>query len=820
MARTYIISGFIFILLCALGFAVGLMLHEGQLEKKRVETAAALEKAEDLIVAETERPFMIVDSIAAHVQTVLETSPASLTEQVHGFLESMNIDEEMPNASHFVVSLAVPAAIAEQTFSDLNSQEIRWQLGYPEIDISALALDRFSPDDLVLTSVISHPFRPEVYGSNSLAHPGRAKLIRNNLRFKSVAVSPPLDLMTGGRGFIISRNVFRHSEKDDLERATADRVLGTVTVPYQVDELLFPVKEQLSRLGFDVKIFDGGQTGRPNGITLSEFTLIASTFDEPLRDGTLLPLRQPDLGKAIFSNIEIGRRVWTLAFWPKAPVTGAYQSVLFWIPVSVGAFTGLLGALLYSFKSLAERELTRRVRERTRELEETQIELQSSRDIAEKLSMSDPLTGLSNRRALSLFFERMKPRLADGTLYGYVVLFDIDHFKTINDIHGHDFGDRVLKSVAQVLRDVAPESGDIARLGGDEFSTLVPTSEENPDGGEFTAKLLAKTGKLASELGLKDLSISVGVTAVRPDDNTLSAPFRRADIALYEAKRTGRGRAVLYTRELGEAELNRQKAVADVVAGIEADEFVPYFQPVIDMMSGKTYGFEVLARWQHPTKGVLAPGAFWPALEDESVAGKMTGAVLTKAMELAGRLKNEGCTIGRIAFNATEGMLRDPKFASDLLGSAEQSGLVPHNLKIEVTERILLARDAGSIREVLARLSIAGVSVAFDDFGTGFASLSHLRDFPIDCVKIDRSFVTEIDSDAKARAIVSAVTAMSRDLGMTTVAEGIETRGCEKVLAALGCDYGQGFLYGRPMPAESLAEFIKCRATGLQTDAA
>lgn len=808
MARTNVISLVICIIFCVIGFVVGGLLYTGQVESKSIEREAAIRKIEDLVHAEIARPFLMVDAIVAFARTTLLTSPERVTSQFHYFLDSIKIDEQLSNASHINFWRATRKRDAERLIAELNQDPARKELGYPPLVAQKLQLDRFKPDELVMIGSEVRPFIEMLYNANPLAFPGRRQVILDHMESNELTISGATPLQTGGTGFIISRAVYRFGSEANISDIEIDDMLGLVTIPYRADGLLVPIQNQIASFGFDLKIYDIGPVDGPRIFSLNSDNLIASSFLSS-DAGNLGSPAKPALKNAIFRDVEVAGRLWRFAFWPKATGAAYAETFALWIPILIGLLLGVLGSVIYHVKSSSEQLLSDRVRERTRELEEVQVELKSSRDAAERLSLSDPLTGLSNRRALSQLFERLRPHIISEMLEGSVILFDVDHFKAINDTRGHDFGDRVLRGVADLLRKVAPSSCEIARLGGDEFAILVSSTPDSADAVMLTENLLSKTKAMSSELGLQSFSVSIGVARIESDDRSLSTPFKRADIALYEAKRAGRGGAVFYTSELGQAELIRQQAITDVVDGIRADEFVPYFQPIMNLETEKLYGVEVLARWQHPEKGILTPGAFWAAFEDDKVASEITHSILGKAFREVSNLKKRGYPCGRIAFNSTEGMLMDESFAEQLISRAKGEGLGPEDLKIEVTERILLARDTKRIHTVLNKLSKLGVSVAFDDFGTGFASLSHLRDFPIDCVKLDSSFVTEIDTDKKALAIVSAVTAMSRDLGLTTVAEGIETRGCEDVLLELGCEFGQGFLYGKPMSAMDLEEFIR-----------
>ena len=415
----------------------------------------------------------------------------------------------------------------------------------------------------------------------------------------------------------------------------------------------------------------------------------------------------------------------------------------------------------------------------------------------------DVLTGLPNRL---LFHEKLADALAqrgDGVVA--VFLIDLDDFKSVNDTLGHDAGDRLLVELGQRLVEVVAPGDVVARLGGDEF-VVVSCLAEGADAAAGKAQQLLK----ALQQSLPGIEIagpmraSIGFALAPQHHDSAGELLKDADLALYRAKALGRNLAVAYEPSMREAMNARVEICSALCEAVEQGRILPFYQPQIDLVSGAIDGFEVLARWDHPERGILPAGAFLLALQDPETARQIGEAVLARVLEDLRRWRDEGLNVPRLWLNLAPGVFRDPLFADGLLERLRIAGLSPAHFGVEVTENVLLTRQGDQAGPALHRLRGAGITVALDDFGTGYASLTHLRRFPVDVVKIDRSFVARIGEQGEDAAIVRAVVALTAELGLDVVAEGIETVAQQDFLRAHRCRFGQGYLYAPALGAPEI----------------
>ncbi|GJE44678.1 diguanylate cyclase domain-containing protein [Methylobacterium soli] len=412
----------------------------------------------------------------------------------------------------------------------------------------------------------------------------------------------------------------------------------------------------------------------------------------------------------------------------------------------------------------------------------------------------DALTGLPNRR---LFQQRFEEFLAAAERSGTCVsllLFDLDGLRDVNDVRGHDAGDAVLCEAARRLGDGLRPGDFLARLGGDEFALLLvdPLRLEHT-----TNHAQTLVERLRQPFGYRSHSLSckasTGIAAFPVHHRDSRELLKDADIALYRAKSRGRGGAVLFSADMRTDMEHRLSIAAEVQAAVEADQFVPFYQPKVCFESGRIVGFEALARWQHPEKGLLAPAYFGSAFENPELATAIGDAVLRKVAADMRSWNDKGLGFGRVAVNFASAEFRKPDLAGNVLAVLGAYGIPSSQFEMEVTETVFLGPGSDSVPDTLKRLHESGVLISLDDFGTGFASLTHLKQFPVDHIKIDRSFVRDIEHDDDDDAIVAAVVGLGRSLGMRVTAEGVETLGQAQRLSAMGCDYAQGFLYAKPM---------------------
>lgn len=422
-----------------------------------------------------------------------------------------------------------------------------------------------------------------------------------------------------------------------------------------------------------------------------------------------------------------------------------------------------------------------------------------------KLALHDTLTGLANRRYLYMQMESAIARAQRDRHDFAVMVLDLDGFKAINDRFGHSAGDALLIEISQRLSAIVRKSEIAARLGGDEFVVVLNHGESGEEPLHAAKRLIAALSETVTlEQGDVHVGASVGVSFYPADATEAEDLLRKADVALYRAKDDGGGDVRFFqqsmdddVRERAALELELRRAIAD-------GQIVPYFQPLIDLATGTLTGFEVLARWIHPTRGVVSPNAFVPIAETTNQIDALTVSVMRAALNLA-RDWDDRLTI---AINISPQQLRNDLLAARLLDVLQETGFPPHRFEIEITENALIG-DLDMARRVVIWLKEHGIRVALDDFGTGYSSLSHLSELPFDKIKIDRSFIHTLRERPESAMIVNAIIGLGRSMNLPTTAEGIESEADAEMLAGLGCQSGQGYLYSRPvaaMEAEALID--------------
>ncbi|MDT0527532.1 bifunctional diguanylate cyclase/phosphodiesterase [Micromonospora sp. DSM 115977] len=412
----------------------------------------------------------------------------------------------------------------------------------------------------------------------------------------------------------------------------------------------------------------------------------------------------------------------------------------------------------------------------------------------------DALTGLANRRhLLDQGTEQLDTRHADGVTA--LVLIDLNHFKEVNDTLGHAAGDHVLVQVAERLRDAAHKGDLVARLGGDEFAVLL-RGLPAPAVAAHRAETLLAT--LHEPFDLDGMRISVeasGGIAAAPATGGMPELLRRADVAMYQAKRAGQ-RTSTYAPTRDTADLGRLTLGGELPRAVADHEFTVNFQPIVDLGTGRVTGAEALARWHHPTHGMIDPLRFLEAVERSGLLPAFAEAILDQALIAAGSWRDAGFDVP-VAVNVSPRSLLDARFPGSVLARLRAHDLPPDRLVLELTETLTLSQ-LDVVDRVLSRLRDEGVRLALDDFGTGYSSLSLLSRIPVHELKIDRSFVTAMETSAEAAAVIRSTLDLGRSLGLDVVAEGVESEPQRRALWELGCTAGQGHLFARPVPAGTL----------------
>lgn len=418
----------------------------------------------------------------------------------------------------------------------------------------------------------------------------------------------------------------------------------------------------------------------------------------------------------------------------------------------------------------------------------------------------DALTQLPNR----LLFQQRLDEAIGGAAFGKggfaLLLIDVDEFKQINDTLGHDAGDVLLCTVGKRLRTAVRKEDFVARLGGDEFAVLLKRTSSPAEVRTVCEKIIRTLKEPWIHDGRAlDCRASIGATIYGCHGSQGSDLLKNADVALYMAKERGRCRTALFEPQMRINVQKRSRMVEVARRALREHLIVPYYQPQVDLQSGKMVGVEALLRVRHPTRGLLAPKHVSAALEDIDVAADIGDRMTQLVVADVSRWMKEGYEIGHVAINAAAADFRRGDFAERFLEELKRQHVPPKMMQLEVTESVFIGRGAEYVERALKTLSRSGVRIALDDFGTGYASLSHLQKFPVDSLKIDRSFVRKMTTSASDAAIVRAVLTLGKSLGLDVVAEGIESLAEDAQLRAEGCQLAQGYLFGRPMPADRLS---------------
>jgi len=419
---------------------------------------------------------------------------------------------------------------------------------------------------------------------------------------------------------------------------------------------------------------------------------------------------------------------------------------------------------------------------RAAELRQALAALNQAEEEARIIAHTDHTTGLPNRRAL---MKELEMAFSDGAL----ILVDVDHFKKVNDLHGHVAGDELLQFVGRALIGSVPPSAFVARLGGDEFAVLIADRSEAEDAARNIVQAFGPPVKLAGFQA--QISISAGISLIGTDQEQIDV-LRQADVAMYSVKQSGRNGFAWFDSKMDEQIQARVMLEEDIRNGIEADEFVPFFQPLVSLDSGALNGFEVLARWKSPRRGLIEPADFIEIAEQTGQISALSMRVMEKAFLEA---KNWPAHI-KLAVNISPAQFRDPQLAERIVKLLTTAGFPARRLEVEITEGSLL-EDRSQALTIINSLRNHGIAIALDDFGTGYASLSQLHSLPFDRIKVDRSFINSLAVSEQSAAIVQTIASLGKALSVPITAEGIECEAIREQMAALGCTDAQGWLFGR-----------------------
>ena len=521
------------------------------------------------------------------------------------------------------------------------------------------------------------------------------------------------------------------------------------------------------------------------------------TFPQKLRERMLPDSSQP------FDVVTLGIAAAAILLFLATGGTVVPDLVLFWRgmgskPDAILANALILNIAVILFGWSRYKTLSRELVERRRSEEE-----------ALRLADTDPLTGTRNRRSFLPAVDDLA-RYAGGADREIAVgLIDLDHFKNINDYHGHKLGDAVLLETAARFIEILPESVLLARLGGDEFAfALTYAREDHVRIETLVDRLVASAAKpIEIEDATLEISASIGVASSRDAEwpegqgGSGEALMNRADIAMYQAKKQGRNRLQWFEPAMEYEQRFRGELEAGIRRGLRGDQFVPFYEQQIDLETGELIGFEMLARWQSPDLGLVSPDIFIPIIEEMGLIEDLSKQLMAQAFEDA-KAWHPKLTL---AINISPLQLRDPWFAQKTLKMLVAHAFPASRLEVEITESAL-HENPGMVRNTLVGLRNQGVVITLDDFGMGYSSLSQLRTLPFDRLKIDRSFIRDLKHDEANTKLVSAIISMGVGLELPLVAEGIENDAILKTLRQMGQLKGQGYHYGRPEPHEQVIE--------------
>jgi diguanylate cyclase (GGDEF)-like protein/PAS domain S-box-containing protein len=424
-------------------------------------------------------------------------------------------------------------------------------------------------------------------------------------------------------------------------------------------------------------------------------------------------------------------------------------------------------------------------------------------------ALYDPLTGLANR---ALFAERLRHAsklAARGDYHFAVLLLDLDRFKFVNDSLGHEFGDKLLIGIARRLESCLRPGDTVARLGGDEFTILLHNINQAADATGVAERILREMA-IRFQLGGHDVfsSASIGIALSMPEySGSQGDMLRDADIAMYRAKGLGRSRFAVFNQEMHAAAASSLELEGQLRKALGRREFVVYYQPIIDLESGRICSCEALVRWNHPTRGLLAPGQFIPLAEETGLITSIGEWVLMTACGQARKWQDAGLPALSVAVNLSAKQFRGGGLCTSVEQALEASGLEPERIELELTESVIMD-GAEEAAVTLRKLKALGVRLSLDDFGTGYSSLSYLKKFPFDTLKMDRSFVSELPHKSQDAAIATAIITLAHGLNLTVIAEGIETPEQYEFLRTGRCDEAQGYLMSRPIPADQFTTLL------------
>ena len=430
-------------------------------------------------------------------------------------------------------------------------------------------------------------------------------------------------------------------------------------------------------------------------------------------------------------------------------------------------------------------------------------------DQVNHIAFHDDLTSLPNRLMLNRTLDQAVSRHRRAGTQLAILFMDVDRFKVINDSLGHEVGDTLLRQVADRLREHSREGDMVARMGGDEFVVLIENHDNLKHLAACAQRLVEQLGA-PYVLGRRDyhVTLSIGISVFPSDGNDSQALLKAADVAMYRAKASGRNNHLFYSPSMNVHTAERLELESDLRHALERGEFLLHYQPKVEIATGLITGIEALLRWEHPLRGLISPMDFIPIAEETGLIVPIGEWVLATACARNKVWQDQGFGKLSVAVNLSARQFADPMLLPKLTRIIHESGLDPSSLELEITESVVMSHGECAVA-ALEKLKSIGVLIAIDDFGTGYSSLAYLKRFPIDILKVDRSFIRDIPSDSGDKKITRAIIAMAHSLKLKVVAEGVETQDQLTFLRAQYCDSAQGYLLHRPLPEEEVTKVLK-----------
>jgi diguanylate cyclase (GGDEF)-like protein len=437
-------------------------------------------------------------------------------------------------------------------------------------------------------------------------------------------------------------------------------------------------------------------------------------------------------------------------------------------------------------------------------------EIKQRQQLLERAAETDVLTNLTNRRGVSAYLSLIRTDLSPGERLA-VLHLDLDKFKAINDANGHEAGDFLLVTIANRLKSHVRSEDIVARNGGDEFLILLRSRRGDTELLDIADRIRSDVGRPLTYKGKRcQIGVSIGVAVWEPGGpQPIEQVLADADTALYAGKRAGRNRVALFSPKMREVTVRNARLAQQIHVALNQDLILPHFQPQLDVTGSRITGFEALARWDDPDRGIVAGGDFLPAAEEAGLIADIDATVLIKSLAFVRGLTDAGFDGANVSVNISSARLSDAGLASRITKQVAAFGLKPSQIHIEILESTLLDDRSTAVVQTITNLAQSGFLIELDDFGTGHTAIGSLRKFPVDRLKIDRSLVAGIDTDQSTRLITTAIVQLAEKLGIRVLAEGVETEAERAILEDIGCTEVQGYLFARPMGADAVMRWLR-----------